>query len=84
VFCFLQAFLMGADADSFVRWDSGQTLATSMILSLADDVIAGRPLALDPDFVAAAKIALSSRHDGTDLSLIACLLRAIYMCHPNP
>ena len=49
---------MGADADSFVRWDSGQTLATSMILSLADDVIAGRPLALDPDFVAAAKIAL--------------------------
>lgn len=68
------AFLMGADHDSFVRWDSGQTLATSVIMGLVDDVIAGRSLALDPSFVEAAKAVLSSRSDGTDLSLIAYTL----------
>ena len=68
------AFLMGADHDSFVRWDSGQTLATSVILGLVADVIAGRPLVLESSFVEAANAVLSSRHDGTDLSLIAYTL----------
>lgn len=68
------AFLMGADHDSFVRWDSGQTIATSVILGLVADVIAGRSLVLESSFVEAAKVVLSSRHDGTDLSLIAYTL----------
>ncbi len=47
------AFLMAHDSDSFSRWDAGQTLATSLLLSLVDDVEAGRDLVLDPLYIEA-------------------------------
>ena len=68
------AFLMGADHDPFVRVYSGQALATSVIMGLVDDVIAGRSLVLDSSFVDAARAVISSRSNGTDLSLIAYTL----------
>ena len=68
------AFLMANDADSFVRWDSAQTLATSVILGLVEDVAAGRALVLDDAFVSAARQTLAARHDGTDLNLMAYTL----------
>lgn len=40
-------FLMANDSDGFNRWDAGQTLATNVILSLSQDVLAGRELVLD-------------------------------------
>jgi aminopeptidase N len=43
-------FLMGNDSDGFNRWDAGQTLASGIILDLADDVIAGKDLHLDSKF----------------------------------
>jgi len=44
------AFLMAHDADTFNRWDAGQELAKGLLLELADDHSAGRPLSLDPLF----------------------------------
>ncbi len=38
------AFLMAHDSDPFNRWDAGQRLATRVLLALADDARAGRPL----------------------------------------
>jgi aminopeptidase N len=46
-------FLMAHDPDAFARWDAGQQLALKLILGLVADRRAGRPLALDPGFVAA-------------------------------
>jgi aminopeptidase N len=43
-------------------------------MGLVDDVIAGRSLILDSSFVDAARAVISSRSDGTDLSLIAYTL----------
>jgi aminopeptidase N len=42
------ALLMTRDTDAVSRWDSAQDLATRLILRLAADVRAGRPLRLDP------------------------------------
>ncbi len=47
------AFLMAHDSDPFQRWDAGQTLATRVLLALAADQAAGRPLVLDRGFVSA-------------------------------
>ncbi len=43
-------FLMANDSDGFNRWDAGQTLASGIILDLADDVLAGKTLQLDSKF----------------------------------
>jgi len=43
--------LMAYDSDGFNQWDAGQTLATNVILNLADDVLAGKPLTLDSDLM---------------------------------
>ncbi len=44
------AFLMAHDSDPFSRWEAGQTLASKLLLDLAADSAAGRPLSLDPTF----------------------------------
>lgn len=44
------AFLMAHDADSFNRWDAGQTLAKKLLLSAANDVARGRPLKMSAEF----------------------------------
>jgi aminopeptidase N len=47
------AFLFAHDSDPFSRWDAGQALAQDLLLALAADAAAGRPLALDPEYAAA-------------------------------
>ena len=47
------AFAMGHDADSFCRWDAGQTLAQRLLLELATRASSGEPLELDPRLSAA-------------------------------
>lgn len=44
-------FLMGHDTDGFNRWDAGQTLATNIILELAENVKSQIPLTLDERLV---------------------------------
>ncbi|MBF0400511.1 MAG: aminopeptidase N [Magnetococcales bacterium] len=45
------AFLWAHDPDPFNRWSAGQTLATDLLLRLAADLLAGRPLLLEDFFV---------------------------------
>ncbi|BCR03471.1 aminopeptidase N [Desulfuromonas versatilis] len=47
------AFLMAHDSDPFNRWEAGQQLASRVLLKLAADHQAGRPLQLDEAFAAA-------------------------------
>ncbi|MBC7908800.1 MAG: aminopeptidase N [Rhodospirillaceae bacterium] len=47
------AFLMANDSDAFNRWDSGQELATRVLLDLIAKFRAGEPLVLDEAFAAA-------------------------------
>ncbi len=47
------AFLAAHDADSFNRWDAGEQLAVHVMLGLAEDHQAGRPLALPAGFITA-------------------------------
>ncbi|MBX9634563.1 MAG: aminopeptidase N, partial [Magnetospirillum sp.] len=47
------AFLMANDSDAFNRWDSGQELATRVMLALIARFRAGEPLVLDEGFAAA-------------------------------
>ncbi|GAA6135323.1 aminopeptidase N [Oceaniserpentilla sp. 4NH20-0058] len=44
--------LMAHDSDGFNQWDAGQTLATSVILSLSQDVLAGTDLKMDENLLA--------------------------------
>ncbi|MBX3465980.1 MAG: aminopeptidase N [Planctomycetes bacterium] len=70
------AFLMAHDTDPFNRWDAGQELATKLLLGLAADAQAGRPLALDPAFVEAFRRVLTdARLDGS-LKALALTLPA--------
>ena len=46
-----RAFLMAKDSDPFNRWESGQKLATEVLLKLTDDAKHGRPLKVDELFV---------------------------------
>ncbi|PCC74095.1 aminopeptidase N [Nannocystis exedens] len=70
------ARLMAADPDSFSRWDAGQELGRRVLLRLAADVEARRPLALDPAFVAAcAEIVADPGLDGS--------LKALALTLPN-
>jgi aminopeptidase N len=68
------AFLMANESDPFNRWDAGQELATKLILSLAQDWAAKRPLALDPAFVAAFQRLLSDNHLDPSLKALALSL----------
>ncbi|MDC0723622.1 aminopeptidase N [Nannocystis bainbridge] len=70
------ARLMAADPDAFSRWDAGQELGRRVLLRLAADVEAARPLALDPAFVAAcAQILADPNLDGS--------LKALALTLPN-
>ncbi len=60
------AFLMAHDTDPFNRWDAGQELATKLLLGLAADAQAGRPLVVAPAFVEAVRAVLTdARLDGS-------------------
>ena len=68
------AQLMAADPDSFSRWDAGQELGRRVLLRLAEDAGAGRPLALDGRLVeACARILADPRLDGS-LKMLALTL----------
>lgn len=59
-------FLMAHDTDPFNRWDAGQELATKLLLGLAEDARAGRPLAVPASFVEAMRAVLvDPRLDGS-------------------
>jgi aminopeptidase N len=45
------AFLSAHDSDAFNRWEAGQRLAITRLMSLTDAVEAGRPLTLDDSVV---------------------------------
>jgi len=53
------AFLMAHDSDAFNRWDAGQTLATQVLLELAEAAAAGRELTLADEVVAAFGMVLA-------------------------
>ena len=70
------AFLFARDTDPVSRWDAGQTLAQELLLELASDAAAGRPLALDAEFAAAIGNVLDDPAlDGS--------LRALMLALPN-
>jgi len=70
------AFLLAHDSDPVSRWDAGQTLAQELLLALAADVAAGRPLALADEFAAAIGALLEDPDlDGS--------LRALMLALPN-
>ncbi len=70
------AVLMAGDPDPFARWDAGQELARRVLLRLADDVAAGRALALDPRLVdGCARTLADERLDGS--------LKALALSLPN-
>ncbi len=70
------ALLMASDPDPFCRWDAGQELGRRVLLRLADDFTAGRPLALDPRLVEACGRTLADgRLDGS--------LKAMALTLPN-
>jgi aminopeptidase N len=49
------AFLAAHDSDPFNRWEAGQRMAIGRLMTLADAAEAGRPLALDDDYVEVAR-----------------------------
>ncbi|MEO5340990.1 MAG: aminopeptidase N [Magnetococcus sp. MYC-9] len=54
-------FLWTHDSDPFNRWNAGQQLATRLLLQLADDCRAHRPLKLDDSFIDSFDQALQTR-----------------------
>ncbi|TMA33362.1 MAG: aminopeptidase N [Deltaproteobacteria bacterium] len=70
------AFLFARDSDPVSRWDAGQTLAQELLLALAADAAAGRPLSLDAEFAAAiGRVLEDPALDGS--------LRALMLSLPN-
>ncbi|MGB1012599.1 MAG: aminopeptidase N [Nannocystaceae bacterium] len=68
------SFLMAHDGDAFNRWEAGQTLATQLLLELAEAWAAEKPLVLDPGFVDAfAKILADPKLDGSLKSMAMTL-----------
>ena len=55
------AFLLARDDDPFNRWEAGQTLATRLMLQLAEDHRAGRKLTVPRQFVDALRAVLDDR-----------------------
>ncbi len=67
-----QLFLVAHDSDSFNRWEAAQEIATDIILSLVDDLNAGRELHLDDQFIGALRHVLNS--ENLDKAFIAEML----------
>ncbi len=44
-------FMLAHDSDSFNRWEAGQQIATTIIMELVDDIVAGHNLVLDQSFL---------------------------------
>ena len=63
------SFLMAHDGDSFARWEAGQQLAAKLILGMAEDRRAGRPMAVPDGFVNAVRRTLDDQR--LDRALIA-------------
>ncbi len=60
------AFLMAHDGDAFNRWDAGQELSTKLLLALAADAQAGRPLVVPTAYIEAQRQVLTdARLDGS-------------------
>jgi len=68
------ALLMASDPDPFSRWDAGQELGRRVLLRLADDFTAGRPLALDPRLVTACGRTLADKRLDGSLKAMALTL----------
>ena len=65
-------FLMANDSDGFNRWDAGQTLASGIILDLADDVLAAKTLQIDSKFISVFAQLLNQKD--IDKSMLAHML----------
>jgi aminopeptidase N len=64
--------LMAHDGDSFNRWDAGQQYALRVLLRLLEDRQAGKPLAVDRNFIEAFDTTL--RSEDIDPGLVAEIL----------
>ena len=65
-------FLLANDSDLFNKWEAGQTLWRQTLLSLIDDVGAGRSLKLDGDIVEAMRVIVGDASSETaDKAFIA-------------
>lgn len=65
-------FLIGYDTDSFNRWEAAQTISTNIILSIVEDLKAGKPRELDPKFIEAMRLVLTDK--SLDKAFIAEML----------
>ena len=70
------AFLAAHDSDPFNRWDAGQELAMQLLLELAGEAQAGRPLRLDPVLVEVARRVLGDERLDPSLQALALGLPA--------
>jgi aminopeptidase N len=61
--------LAAHDTDPFTRWESGQQVATSLLLDLVAAYRRGEPLAVPEDFLAAQGVTLADRD--SDLAFVA-------------
>ncbi len=58
-----RAFLMGRDTDSFNRWESGQQLATELLLAMIRNIQAGGAPTTDPVYLDAIGNVLKRAHE---------------------
>ncbi len=56
------ALLMAHESDPFCRWEAGQQMAAKIITGLVADWQNGVELVLDPDFISAFRLTLTSSH----------------------
>jgi len=70
------AFLMAHDSDPFNRWDAGEELAKLALLDLTRDAAAGRPLSLDPAYLAAVERLLADPELDGSMKALALTLPA--------
>ncbi|MCK4503553.1 MAG: aminopeptidase N [Desulfuromonadales bacterium] len=68
------AFLFAHDSDAFNRWEAGQRLARKLLLSLVDDIQAGREPEIPGLFLNAFRKALSDRNADPALLSLALTL----------
>ncbi|MBL8705091.1 MAG: aminopeptidase N [Rhodospirillales bacterium] len=72
--------LMAEDSDGFARWEAGQTLASGLILRAVADKQQGRPIAVDPGFIAAfGRVLADDRMDQSFLALMLVLPSEAYL-----
>ena len=67
-----QAFLFAHDTNSFSRWDAGQQYSCNLLLTMVNDIQAGRDVSIDTAFLDAIGNAISD--DNLDAAFKALLL----------